>query len=365
MAAPALDDLPPTDDEVRRLLAVTPEERERYANLTQDIVDPATGRRVKNPAWLAARGAGGVKRITGSAIGDLLGYGYSSKTEGAGVAAFLDDGFAGNRATEWGSANEHVAQAEFVEWARQHLADPDARVREYGLIVDLVRPWLAYSPDGEVHAQGRRFLLEIKCPYSRRLVRDGSEPLYGVHPWPNGQSGPVPVYYWFQMQLGFYIMGLSEGFFVIWTPHVLQVHRVAYDPAYFQDTVLSAVDRVFFKKYLPQLRLKRLLEAPADDAPTGDAPTDPAPADPARHPPRTLELNLPLPPGAVGGAIGLAVDDGVVRATVGTTRVPFLAAEHDSLRAMLHQPHRVEVLRTVSHRGGAYARLRVSASVLG
>lgn len=249
------------------MLQVNDTEHDRMKNMPQDVYDAQKRMRVKNPDWLAIRSIGGyLKRITGSVTGSLLGF-NPYETQDHAVSELISSTFSGNIATQWGQNHEADALAKFVDWAKLHFNNPDVFVKEYGLIVDREKPWFGYSPDGEVHVpcegqDDERYLLEIKCPFSKRNVVPAAsenyangEPLYGEHDWPDGSSGPVPVYYWFQMQLGFYTMKMKNGFFVIWNPHVTQVFHVQYSEEYVEQVMIPQATKVYWDMYLPRLRI--------------------------------------------------------------------------------------------------------------
>lgn len=259
----------PTDDEVHAALRVAPHEHARLARLTQDVVDPVTGARSKNPEWLAARLVGGyLQRFSGSTLGDVLGHGYNrrltwtdEKNRDAGVARFIE-GTRPNSNMQWGTDHEHVAQAEFVAFVKTKYAGSEVAFEEFGLIVDNVDPFLGYSPDGKLtvkHADGtaETFLVEIKCPgvHKRRsVVRGQTEPIYGTKDWLNGECGPAPVYYWLQMQMGCHVMKLERCYFVVWTPQCMQVSVIEYDKEFFEEVTLPLARDTYFNKYIQSIR---------------------------------------------------------------------------------------------------------------
>ena len=65
--------------------------------------------------------------------------------------------------------------------------------------------WLAASPDGHVCDDGDSGLLEIKCPFSRKI-------------YPS-----IPDYYVDQVQGLCAILGYEWADFVVWTPEKMQV----------------------------------------------------------------------------------------------------------------------------------------------
>ena len=255
-------DLEPIPDNatVERLLQVSPDEAHRIANLPQDIT-LEDGTMEKNPEWLASRRPAGIARITGSVIGGLLGF-SKYQSQDASIGEHIESTFKGNAATAWGSKHEDTACDKFQAWAEAEFDGAEVVVKHYGLLIHPENPFLAYSPDGDVqitHADGRieKALLEIKCPYYKRYKAPSDEPIYGVHDWPNGKSGPCPVHYWFQIQLGCYIFGRKYCYFVMWIPKQTQVFRIDFDEEYFFSTTLPSVRDVFWNQYIPRLRTYR------------------------------------------------------------------------------------------------------------
>lgn len=252
-----------TEEQILDSLRVDEATYKRMKHAPQEIV--VDGRSIKNPEWLSYRTVHQcLKRITGSMIGKFVGLyqdarGSAEAHQESCIRSLIDQPFAGNICTQWGMRHEPDALAAFKDWCNDTFGD-FACVEEYGIIVNRDQPWMAYSPDGEVivmeDGQERHYLLEIKCPFSKRNVHATQEdpPLYGEREWPNGESGPIPPEYWAQMQLGFHIMGLQEGFFVVWAPSAFQVTRVRYDQEYVEQTLLPLARDRFFHVYIPRLR---------------------------------------------------------------------------------------------------------------
>lgn len=65
--------------------------------------------------------------------------------------------FAGNQATAYGKENEPLSVHEYG-----HMQN--AKVNRLGLIVVPELPWLGYSPDGIAIQNGKKILVEVKCP---------------------------------------------------------------------------------------------------------------------------------------------------------------------------------------------------------
>ena len=200
-------EIPEKKEEIENLLKVTDEEATRISNLEQGTAE-----------WLNSRRPNGIGRLTGSVFSGILGFSpYQSQLKSLKELIFPT--FKGNFLTKWGSDHEDFACEQFQIWLEEKNPSKTVKVNHFGLLINSQEPFLAYSPDGDVKIFDEdgileeESLLEIKCPGSQKYKnKTGSEPIYGVHDWPNGQSGPVPINYWFQIQLGCYVL-FSHLFF--------------------------------------------------------------------------------------------------------------------------------------------------------
>lgn len=244
--------LPVEQKDLEELLEVTPERAIYISNLQQGTQE-----------WLDSRRPSGIGRFTGSQLGGLLGYSpYQSVKKS--ISELIHPTFKGNFFTRWGSDHEDFACDRF----QNHLSDkhPNCRVEvnHFGLLIDSTHPFLAYSPDGDVKIYDEHdnlieeALLEIKCPAgTANRKKAGPEAIYGHNEYPNGDSGPAPTHYWFQMQLGCYILKRTKCYFAVWNPLQLQVSEIRYDEDYFLNVTLKAAQDTFWNKYIPELKKNR------------------------------------------------------------------------------------------------------------
>jgi hypothetical protein len=105
-------------------------------------------------------------------------------------------------------------------------SDRGGEVRECGMWIDRVRPWLSASPDGLVMTGSKGppslSLLEIKQPYSKR-----DRPLGGAfYPVNRITKLPCPPEYLHQMVIQQLTCGLNHVDFCVFTPSGMQVTRV-------------------------------------------------------------------------------------------------------------------------------------------
>jgi hypothetical protein len=203
--------------------------------------------------WLDARDG----RATGSNFGSMHGtHPYSSPKNL--VREMLWKKFKGNAATEWGSKMEEVALAAYVREMRARHGILDLAgfesaaasgktfwVETPGLVVNKEHPWLGTSPDGIVHDDHVVGLLEIKCPFAKK-----------VYP-------KMPPYYLDQVQGIMGLMKLPWCDFVVWTPTEMQITRIPFDEHYWTTDLFPALRAFYFDLYLPmRIRRDRGLLAP-------------------------------------------------------------------------------------------------------
>jgi putative phage-type endonuclease len=191
-------------------------------------------------AWLQSR----ENRLTASNFGAAVNMNkYCSAT--ALLKDMLWKTFQGNEATRWGSDHESGARDAYVASVRAEIAAGTSPYRsidveESGLFLNAAYPWLGCSPDGvvtveTVEGDRQRFLLEIKCPFSKRFY----------------EPNPVPLYYNCQIQGCMALMNLPFCDFVVWVPGSMQITRVHADPVFWAEVMLPRLEHFYFQRYLP------------------------------------------------------------------------------------------------------------------
>jgi hypothetical protein len=90
------------------------------------------------------------------------------------------------------------------------------------------------TKDGQVI----RFLLEIKCPFSRKL-------------YPH-----IPHYYYDQIQGIMGILQLQYCDFVVWTPEKTQIRRYEFNSSYWKQVLFPRLFQFYMDEYLPRLIMK-------------------------------------------------------------------------------------------------------------
>lgn len=163
----------------------------------------------------------------------------------------------------------HVENS-YVKWGRTH--EPAAR-RKYslltkqnvttcGLIVNKDYPHLAASPDGIVHSDSGKGLLEVKCPYKWRdctpeeaakdpkfccKIADGQLKLKENHS------------YYFQIQGQLAVGQYNWCDFFIWTLKGTHRERIEYNHKFWNDNV-QILNEFYIKAMIPEMfsnRVKR------------------------------------------------------------------------------------------------------------
>ena len=126
------------------------------------------------PQWLQYR----LGRLTGSVMGAVLGHNPFCSHKKL-LSQLLWDSFQGNEATAYGSANESIAADIFCDYKQKTCSQ--FSIQFCGLLVSKNAGFFAYSPDGIFEENGVRALLEIKCPFKKKLYPE--IPMYYYDLW--------------------------------------------------------------------------------------------------------------------------------------------------------------------------------------
>ena len=170
-------------------------------------------------------------RMTGSIIGSIVGHNFFNKPSDK-LHELLWGTFTGNEATKWGTRFEPVAATVYEEKTANDVDYP-------GLIVCKHKPWLGYSPDGIFTVDNIKGLLEIKCPFKKKLY------------------GRIPMYYYDQIQYGMWLLNCEYADFLVFTPEKCSLQRFDYNKAYCEEFLIPAVERFYFNRFLPLFLLQK------------------------------------------------------------------------------------------------------------
>lgn len=215
----------------------------------------------RSPLWFQARS----HRLTASNFGSAVGHNPYTNPDKLLATMLWNIKFPSNAATEYGTVNEDKARNLYMNYRRQfenidHLLSPETEatkkkltVEEYNLLIPLTLQYFGFSPDGIVWENGKPFLMEIKCTYSRKFY------------------GRIPLYYYDQitgaMALSRYIpeeilnnssgsTGLPFCDFVVMTPNYTCVQRYTFNETYWDNLLFPKMTEWYFQRYIPRVIMK-------------------------------------------------------------------------------------------------------------
>ena len=157
-------------------------------------------------------------------------------------------------AVQYGRAHEQDAISSYLDY--YHSRGVAIKLKQCGLVVDALLPWLAASPDGMVmdpnHGEG---CLEVKCPLSCQTIpveeacrkitafclleQDGVMSLSKSHS------------YFYQIQTHIHVTKCRWCDFVVWSPHGSPfIQRIEYDAAFMKGAI-SKAQKFYFEQFLP------------------------------------------------------------------------------------------------------------------
>jgi len=186
-----------TADEQRTYLerfAVTLADQDRIQDFEQRSAD-----------WLRVRQG----RLTASNFGAAIGFNYFCRPSKL-LERMLWETFKGNAACDYGIANEPVACDIYERYIREKHPGAEVKFEYPGLVVPLAYPFLGCSPDGITNIDGERILLEIKCPFRKKM-------------YPK-----IPPYYYCQVQGIAGLLGFDKIHFVTMTPEQTRIEEYAF-----------------------------------------------------------------------------------------------------------------------------------------
>ena len=229
----------------------------------------------RSDAWLIARKL----RLTASNFGAAVGISAFCSPEDL-LLQLLFGGFTGNEATRYGTENEPVACAQYLRDLIATFGSNAPTHQESGLTVSTQWPWMGASPDGIMHCntaalhsnsipvrnqppgrdctlmglesttfsetdgpmtvsavswpnQAHRFLLEIKCPFRKRLYSS------------------IPDYYFAQIQGSMQILDLPYCHFYVWTPYGSSLECFPRNDQYWTEFLFPRLRLFYFNRFLP------------------------------------------------------------------------------------------------------------------
>lgn len=222
---------------------VTPEEIQAFCNkrtISKEQSDLFCQCEQRTNEWFESR----KYRLTASNFGAANGNNpYKSRLQL--VYDLMYGKFQGNAATRYGTEMEPVAFEAYQNYIKSLPTTETFSISEQGLYVQPYDEekggknlcWLGCSPDGLPIINGENGLLEIKCPYRKKL-------------YPS-----IPPYYYDQIQGIMGLMKLPWCDFYVWTPNEIQCERFLFDEVYF-DKLIHALEYTYKRLYVPALILR-------------------------------------------------------------------------------------------------------------
>lgn len=154
-----------------------------------------------------------------------------------------------------GTASEPLVMAlTFASLKHEYGCDYDVGMTQTGLTLSLERPWIAASPDGLIYVRhlptGLCWLRGLEMKVRGKL---GTKPI-----------GPIPGYYWAQVQSAMQIMRhehdyhMQDYLFVSYTPDEMHMTSFEYDTEEWAQIFQPKLDAIYFETIMPLFVLKIL-----------------------------------------------------------------------------------------------------------
>uniref|UniRef100_G3MKD7 YqaJ viral recombinase domain-containing protein n=1 Tax=Amblyomma maculatum TaxID=34609 RepID=G3MKD7_AMBMU len=212
-----------------------------------------------NKKWFAAR----VGRLTASMFKRIC---RCTKPESLLKALLYPCSRATSEAIVYGRNHEADAVEAYARLLRAR--DCAVNLRETGLHIHHVYPFLAASPDRIIVIDEEEGLLEVKCPFSKKgLTTEEAcqDRNFCCRLSEQGASLKTDHAYYYQVQGQMAITGHRWCDFVIWTegsrpedPAHLHVERIPFDEEFWTEEMLPALLYFMKRAFIPELLTKRV-----------------------------------------------------------------------------------------------------------
>ncbi|CAG9762710.1 unnamed protein product [Ceutorhynchus assimilis] len=156
----------------------------------------------------------------------------------------------------YGTKTESTAIRQYeTDWL-----EPGSHIVKVGLIINLLQPWLACSPDGVVilgnNIMNKR-LLEVKCPYTcqDKPIYDEEEKIFNVNYLTideNGAQLKRSNQIYTQVQIQMYLTNISNCDLYIYSNKGSALVKVPRNEMFLRDVIIK-LEAFYFKYYLPKL----------------------------------------------------------------------------------------------------------------
>ena len=156
--------------------------------------------------------------------------------------------FRGNKATDWGNANEKSAM-------REYESSIKFKVLPAGLFVDENLPFLAASPDGVV-SDGEG-LVEIKCPYNCRDITPEEGVKNKTVTFMEVKDGRYKLRrrnrYFYQVQGQLEICDKNYCDFIVWSSHGIIIDRIQREKQFWATEMVDKLKEFYLNFMLPKI----------------------------------------------------------------------------------------------------------------
>lgn len=236
----------------------------------------------RSPAWLGAR----VNRLTASNFGSAAGLNPYNSPEDL-LVQMLFKSFTGNEATAYGTKHEPIACDNYLKMLASDIiyasGNPVPTWRDSGLTISPKFPFLGASPDGIVttHAQSSSVLINLRCNSAPiyDLKTNVFDPLRGIVSVPSWEHptqyphnflleikcpfrkrlyGPIPPYYYAQIQGCMELLELPYCHFYVWTPTKASTDCYPRNARYWKEFLMPRLCDFYFEKFMPAVVMQSM-----------------------------------------------------------------------------------------------------------
>ena len=198
-------------------------------------------------------------RITASRVGTLAKMKKTTKRSKK-VEEMLYNKFRGSQATRYGTLMEDTSRIEYQTYQKEQGHTP--RTIRTGLVISSENPWLAASPDDQVHDMESSLswgLAEYKNPFSVRnmtLEEACNAPSFCLEKKGDTYTLKRGHNYYYQIQCQLYCCDKQWCDFVVRTEKELHVERIWRNQEWWQIQ-LAKLRSFYFEALLPELACPR------------------------------------------------------------------------------------------------------------
>ncbi len=222
---------------------------------TVDYISQVTRKQSAFPIWHEMR----TGRITASVAHDVLHTKMSKPAKSLILKICQESKTTTSKvpSLRWGNDHEKVALEEYC--LILHTEHSKYEIKECGLKLYQEFPFIGASPDGifTCTCHKSEFLIEIKCPYSKRDTESLEEAIDSMFFLDKEKQLKTDHKYFTQIQLQLFIFGMHECKLVVWTPKWMY-HTTVLRNDGFIDSMLVVLKQFTEKNIVPELMTRQL-----------------------------------------------------------------------------------------------------------